>query len=84
MMAAVRGLAMGLLRGSAKKQIPPGFVAADTDTRCLHFAAEATATEPSTARKIRLLISIFIYSWAKCFILPRPVERIILPPNYSA
>jgi len=51
---------MGLPRGSAKKQMPPGFVAADTDTRRLHFAVEATATEPSTAKKVRLLISIFI------------------------
>jgi len=51
---------MGLPRGSAKKQMPPGFVAADTDTWRFHFAVEATAAEPSTARKIRLLISVFM------------------------
>jgi len=40
--------------------MPPGFVAADTDTWRFHFAVEATAAEPSTARKIRLLISVFM------------------------
>jgi len=60
MMAAVRGLAMGAPRGSAKKQMPPGGMADDVDTRLFHFAAEAAVAAPSTARKIRLLIPIFI------------------------
>ncbi len=60
MMADVRGLAMGFPRASVKKQMPPGVVAADTDTRLFHVVAEAAVAAPSTAIKIRLLISNFM------------------------